>query len=370
MDFSFSPEQEMLRSQARDFLSDRVNSERVVTLAEADSYFDRDVWREMAGLGWTSLSIPEEHGGAGMGFLDEAVLLEELGYALYPGPFFSTIGLVLPALSGSPGLLAEVAAGTTPATLAWAEPDDQALEARSPGTTASRSGAGWRLSGEKVLVPDLDAADLVVVGARSGGGVGLWAVRADSEGVSRATSSTMDSTRRLGSLVLNDAPAELLVDPEASERALEEIRLKALAALALEATGVGQKAVELAIEHVKTREQFGKPIGAYQAVSHQVADAYMEVELARSLAYWAAWTVAERDGRAPVAVAAAKAAASEAAVRACERSIQVHGGIGFTWEHVLHRYYKRAQWIESFDGYGAAHRARVAAAVLESGVRK
>jgi hypothetical protein len=138
-----------------------------------------------------------------------------------------------------------------------------------------------------------------------------------------------------------------------------------LAVLALEAVGIAQRALELGIEHAKSREQFGRAIGVYQAVSHRLADTYVETELARSLAYWAAWCVAEQDEQAPLAIAAAKSYASDAAVAACERSIQVHGGIGFTWEHVLHRYYKRALWIQAYGGYGRAHRARVAAHLLD-----
>ena len=138
-----------------------------------------------------------------------------------------------------------------------------------------------------------------------------------------------------------------------------------LAALSLEAVGIGAKALELALEYAKTREQFGKPIGIYQAVSHQLADTYVETELARSLAYWAAWCVAEGDEQADVACAAAKAYCGDAAVAACERSIQVHGGIGFTWEHVLHEYYKRALWIQAYGGYAAKHRARIAAHLLD-----
>jgi alkylation response protein AidB-like acyl-CoA dehydrogenase len=138
-----------------------------------------------------------------------------------------------------------------------------------------------------------------------------------------------------------------------------------LASLALEAVGIAQKALDLGIEHAKSREQFGRPIGVYQAVSHQLADTYVETELARSLAYWAAWCVAEEDEETPIAVAAAKSYAADAAVAACERSIQVHGGIGFTWEHVLHHYYKRALWIQAFGGYARKHRAAVAAHLLD-----
>lgn len=142
-------------------------------------------------------------------------------------------------------------------------------------------------------------------------------------------------------------------------------RTEQLAALALEAVGIAQKALELGVEHAKTREQFGRPIGVYQAVSHPLADTYVETELARSLAYWAAWCVAESDEQTPVATAAAKSYAGDAAVAACERSIQVHGGIGFTWEHVLHLYYKRALWIQAFDGYASRHRAQIAASLLD-----
>ena len=364
MDFAFSPEQEMLRTQAREFLTDRFGPDRVVALAEAETPFDRDVWSEIAGLGWTSLSIAEEHGGAGMGFLDEAVLFEELGYALFPGPFFSTVALALPALAGAGDLLSEIADGSTTATLAWAERERPHLEASDFSTAAERTASGWRLSGEKVLVPDLDASDVVVVAASADGGPGLWTVRRDTEGIRTEVSSTMDATRRLGSVALEGADCEVVVEPGGATDVFERVRLTALAALSLEAVGVAQKALELALDHAKAREQFDKPIGAYQAVSHQVADTYVDVELARSLAYWAAWTVAQQEDRAPVAVAAAKAAASEAAVAACERSIQVHGGIGFTWEHILHRYYKRAQWIESFDGFAARHRAVVAEGVI------
>lgn len=138
-----------------------------------------------------------------------------------------------------------------------------------------------------------------------------------------------------------------------------------LAALSLEAVGIASKALELGVEHAKTREQFGRPIGVYQAVSHPLADTYVETEMARSLAYWAAWCVAEEDEQAPIAVAAAKSFCGDTAVAACERSIQVHGGIGFTWEHVLHRYYKRALWIQAYGGYSRHHRAKIAALLLD-----
>jgi alkylation response protein AidB-like acyl-CoA dehydrogenase len=197
--------------------------------------------------------------------------------------------------------------------------------------------------------------------ARSAEGIGLWAVKRATSDVS----STMDSTRRLGRLALRGRGARALISGADAVPLLERIRLRALAALALEAVGVAARALDLAAEHSRTRTQFDRPIGAYQAVSHKVADTYADVELARSLAYWAAWCVAHEPDTARVAVPAAKAFAAEAAVAACERSIQVHGGIGFTWEHPLHRYYKRAQWIESFEGPPRTHRAEVARLLLD-----
>ena len=295
MNFSFTDEQDQLRQEARSFLARNPEPQ----------------WAELAGLGWLGVSVPEEQGGAGLGFLEEAVLFEELGRALYAGPYFATVGLALPALGDEQ--LARVASG------------EERWSAEVDG-----------------LVPDLATVDWVVTEA--------GAARAEGE-----TLPTMDETRPLGRLENGDrTPVAGSLD-----------RPRTLAALACEAVGVAQAVLDLGVDYAKDRRQFGKPIGVYQAVSHKLADTYVETELARSLAYWAAWCVAEGDEQAAVAAAAAKAFASEAAVAACERAIQVHGGIGFTWEHVLHRYYKRAQWIESFWGFPAALRAEVADWAME-----
>jgi alkylation response protein AidB-like acyl-CoA dehydrogenase len=290
VDFSFTQEQEELRREARGFLASNPDA----PLAEL---------RE---LGWLGVSVPEERGGGGLSFVDEAILFEEAGYALYAGPFLTT-AVVLPALP---------------------EVGDEAWSVEVGG-----------------LVPHLDAVDRVLTES-------MQACAAAGE-----TLPTMDETRPLGRLQVAKSHE---VDGE-----FEPVRLRLLAALALEAVGVARRALELGVGYVSQREQFGRKIGGYQAVSHPLADTYVETELARSLAYWAAWCVAEGDERAPVAVAAAKAFAAEAAVVACERSIQVHGGIGFTWEHVLHRLYKRAQWLDSFGGHATVHRAAVAAAILD-----
>lgn len=363
MDFAFSEEQQMLRDSARSFLMSRFDADRVAELAGSDEGWDRSSWSEIAELGWLGLSVPEDRGGAGYGFIEEAVLFEEMGRSLYPGPFFTTVALALPALVEGDRLDA-LLAGEATATFAWAEPGGphRLTDLDELSTKAAGANGAWTLSGEKAFVADAAAADLALVAAATPEGTALFV--AELAGAQVEPASTMDSTRRLSTVRFSETPAELVADATRTPVVLEKIRLRALAAAALEAVGVAQHALDLAQAYVGERKQFDKPIGAYQAVSHQVANTYMETELARSLAYWAAWCVAESDQQAPVAVAAAKSAAAEAAVGACERSIQVHGGIGFTWEHPLHRYYKRAQWLDSFEGFGSDHRKVVASKIL------
>jgi alkylation response protein AidB-like acyl-CoA dehydrogenase len=291
VDFSFSQEQEELRREARGFLESNADAP-LAALRE---------------LGWLGVSVPEERGGGGLSFVEEAILFEEAGRALYAGPFLTT-AVVLPALP---------------------EVDEQAWSVELDG-----------------FVPSLDAVDRVLTER-------MQVVAAEGE-----TLPSTDETRPLGRL-------RAAGDGDPLDGSFEPVRLRLLAGLALEAVGVAQRALELGVEYVSQREQFGKKIGTYQAVSHPLADTYVETELARSLAYWAAWAVAEEDERAPLAVAAAKAQCAETAVAACERAIQVHGGIGFTWEHPLHRYYKRAQWLDAFGGHAASHRRVVAAALLD-----
>ncbi len=358
MDFSFSPEQDQLRAQARSFLEKRYPAARLAEIATSPDGWDRASWPELARLGWTGASIPEAQGGAGLSFVEEAIVFEELGRALYSGPYFSTVALALPALACAPDLLARVASGALTATLA------SATQASVAAVEARRDRDRWLLRGEADLVPDAGWVDAFVVQARGPDGIGLYfAERHDARPLVRVL-DTVDGTRRLGRVTFEDDEARLLAAPSAAAKIIAATRRRALAALALEAVGVASQALTLGVEHAKSREQFGRPIGAYQAVSHKLADTYVETELARSLAYWAAWCIAEDDGQAELAASAAKTYAAEAAVAACERAIQVHGGMGFTWDHPLHRYYKRALWIESFDRSGAAHRADIAQAIL------
>ena len=298
MDFTLTEEQQELMSAARAWLADKFPLDR-----DWDSTDDR--WSELEELGWTDVAE------AGLGFVEEALLLEELGYACYPGPYIATVGFAFPWLSNEQR--AHVASGEE----RWSVDVD-----------------GY--------VPWLSSVDLVVAD-------GGKAFPARGEEV-----ASVDPSRPFGRLEKTDG------EPLAGNRNLPRART----ASAAEALGVAQRALDLGVEHAKTRVQFDKPIGTYQAVSHPLAQTYTDVELARSLVYWAAWCVAEGDERAPVAAAAAKAFATEAGVTACERSIQVHGGIGFTWEHPLHRFYKRALWLEGFGRRPAELHLEVADTLL------
>jgi alkylation response protein AidB-like acyl-CoA dehydrogenase len=365
MNFTFTDEQRMLRDAAREFLADRYPIERVAQIADGEGW-DPGSWAEVAELGWTGISVAEDAGGAGMGFQEEMVVIEEMGGALFPGPFLSTIVLALPALRTAPDLLEAVVAGKVAATLAWAGPEGSFRTDRLPtGSAAGADEATGYLFGMTLFVPDLASADLVVIPAASEAGMSLWAVERDADGAAWEALPTVDATRPLGAFSLEGAEARLLAGPPEAGPLLDRIRDRALAALAAEAAGVASRALDLAVAHAKTREQFGRPIGAYQMVARELADAYVELEQARSLAYWAGWAVAGDAPSAPMAAAAAKAYAAEAAVRTCERSIQVHGGIGFTWEHPLHRFYRRALWIAAYLGWPAEQRARIAASLLD-----
>ncbi|MFL5797575.1 MAG: acyl-CoA dehydrogenase family protein [Actinomycetota bacterium] len=359
MDFALSDEQQALQASVREVLADRYPPERVAEIADSPGGFESAGWAEVAELGWASVAVPEDAGGLGMGFVEEALILEELGHGLFPGPFLSSVTMALPALTPDSDLTQRVGSGKSAATVAWGDgDDDRAME-------AERDGDGWRLSGAATFVPDLGSADLVVAAARTPDRPGLFAVERDGDGSAWEELPTVDSTRRMGRLELNDAAGRDLVVGDEAGSVAAATRRRALAGLAAEAVGVASRALELGVQYAGEREQFGRKIGVYQAVSHRLADVYVAVENARSLAYWAAWAVEQDADDAEGAAAAAKAAASEAAVAACEAAIQVHGGLGFTWEHPLQRFYKRALGTSAWLGWPAEHRARIAATLLD-----
>jgi alkylation response protein AidB-like acyl-CoA dehydrogenase len=374
MNFAFSEEQEMLRSSARDFLAKECTPAVVRRLMEADDSFDPALWKKLAGMGWTGLGIPEEYGGVG-GFLDLVVVLEEAGRALLPGPYFSTMGLAVPALleAGSDAqkkeVLSEIAAGDARATVAFTEPPGR-WDANGVALKAERSGQGWKLDGVKLFVPDAASADYLVVVARTRGsgeeGITLFLIKGKPEGMTVSPLKTLDMTRRwyevrFEGVKLDDASVMGGSDNAwpAFKRALEW----ASAALCAEMVGGSQHVLDTSVGYAKTRQQFGKPIGIYQGVSHKLADMLLQVESARSATYYAAWTVdADAPDRA-VATSMAKAFTSDAYRFSAGNGIQVHGGIGFTWEHDMHLYFKRAKASEVTLGDATYHRELVAQAL-------
>ena len=374
MDFAFSEEQEMLRRSAREFLAKECSPKVVRRLMESATGDDPALWKKIADLGWTALGIPEQYGGVGT-FLDLVVVLEEAGRALLPGPFFSTMGLAVPVLieAGSEAqkkqVLSAIAAGSARATLAFTEPSGR-WDASGIGLRAKQAGGGWLLDGVKLFVPDAEAADYTTVVARTRGegedGLTLFLVKGRPKGMTVRPLETLDMTRRWSEVRFEGV--ELAADavmgaPDKAWPRLKRALEWATAALCAEMVGGVQKVLETSTEYAKTRRQFGKPIGIYQAVSHKLADMLVLSESGRSATYYAAWAV---DADAPdrsLASSMAKAYVSDAYRKAAGDGIQVHGGIGFTWEHDMHLYFKRAKSSEVTLGDATYHRELVAQAL-------
>jgi alkylation response protein AidB-like acyl-CoA dehydrogenase len=371
MDFAFSEEQEMLRRSARDFLAKECSSKVVRKLMESSDPYDEGLWQKVAGLGWTALGIPEEYGGVGT-FLDLVVVLEEAGRALMPGPFFATMGLAVPAIieSGTGAqkkeTLGAIAQGTARATLAFTEPSGR-WDAGSVTLTAKPSGGGWQLDGVKQFVPDAEAADYMVVAARTRGegedGISLFLVKGRPKGMTVTPLKTLDQTRRWNEVRFDGIKLDAGSLMGAADKAWPHLKRAlewATAALCAEMVGGTQKVLETSTDYAKARHQFGKPIGIYQAVSHKLADMLVLSESGRSATYYAAWAV---DADAPdrsLAASMAKAYVSDAYRKVAGDGIQVHGGIGFTWEHDMHLYFKRAKSSEVTLGDATYHRELVA----------
>jgi alkylation response protein AidB-like acyl-CoA dehydrogenase len=367
MYFDLTDEQQAIKSTAHDFLAARYKSERIRELAESERGFEQSDWDEMAELGWPGLALPEEWGGQGLGVVELAVLFEEMGYALAPSPLFSnTIAGLALALGGSDDqrerFLRPLAAGQMRGTPAlW--------DAGSPATIgeftleARADGDGIVLDGEKVLVMDAAAADFLLVATSDGR---RHVVERGAAGVTVTPATSIDLTRRLHSVRLDG----VRVAPEDSLPATGEdyfsVFNRVCVALAAESTGIAQRTMEMAIEYAKDRQQFGRPIGSYQAVSHRCAQMLLETENARSAVYGAAWAADAEPESLPTAASMAKAYASDAGWRVPDASIQVHGGIGFTWEHDLHFFLKRGKANAAMFGDSKWHRERVAAAVLDA----
>ena len=371
MDFAFSEEQEMLRRSSREFLAKECSPKVVRRLMEAEDGYDPALWKKLAGLGWTALGIPEQYGGVGT-FLDLVVVLEEAGRALLPGPFFSTMGLAVPVLieAGTEAqkkeVLGAIAEGAARSTLALTEPSGR-WDADSIQLAAEQKGGGWQLDGVKLFVPDAPTADYMVVVGRTRGegedGITLFLVRGRPKGMTVTPLETLDMTRRWSEVRFDGvqvAADAVMGAPDKAWPALKRALEWGTAALCAEMVGGVQKVLETSTEYAKTRHQFGKPIGIYQAVSHKLADMLVLSESGRSATYYAAWAVDADASDRSLASSMAKAYVSDAYRKVAGDGIQVHGGIGFTWEHDMHLYFKRAKSSEVTLGDATYHRELVA----------
>jgi alkylation response protein AidB-like acyl-CoA dehydrogenase len=359
MQFGLSESQVFLRDSARKFFDGECPISEVRRLMETDTAFDMILWAKLAEQGYTGIIVPEEFGGVGLGIVELALLMEETGRALLPGPFFSTVvmaGSLLDALGTKEQkkkYLAPICQGDARATVAFFEPH---------GTwdflDVHLTAVNGRLNGEKLFVPDAAVADWIIVVARNG----AFLVDAKAPGIRVERMLGMDLTRKLYSLRLNDVPGEKLGETAALLRP----RGIATAALAAEMVGGMQRTLDITVEYAKTRKQFGKPIGIFQAVQHQCADMYLETESARSAVYYAAWALQHHAPDAAAAVSIAKLYASDASRTVGNRGIQVHGGMGFTWENDLHLYYRRAKASETAFGDATFHRERLARLTIDA----
>jgi alkylation response protein AidB-like acyl-CoA dehydrogenase len=365
LNFDLTDEQRMLQEAAREFLAARLKSERIRELAQSDDAFSEDLWREMSDLNWPGLMVSEQYGGQELGTVELAVLMEQLGYALTPGPILSSMLAAIALETAATDeqkerYLAPLATGEQRGTLAlwdagagWT-PEDVTLE-------PERADGGYVLNGEKLFVLDAATADFFIVGAA---GDQRFIVEGDADGVSMAPTETIDATRKQYAVKLDGVK----VAEDAAfggPGALGPARVKAYIALAAELAGVAQRTLEMAVDYAKERKQFNRPIGAYQAVSHRCAQMLLETEGARSAAYYAAWAADNEPETAPLAASMAKAYASDAGTRVTGASLQVHGGIGFTWEHDLHLYLKRASADAVLFGDARWHREQVARLVID-----
>jgi alkylation response protein AidB-like acyl-CoA dehydrogenase len=366
VNFAFSEEQEELRRSVRRFLEDKSPESEVRRLMETTEGYDPAVWDQMAQqLGLQGLAIPEEYGGSGYGYVELVVVLEEMGRALLCAPYFATVALAANALLASGDdaakkeFLPGIAAGSTIAALAFTE-DSGRWDEAGITMTATKSGDGYTLEGHKSFVLDGHTADLLLVAARTGTGVSLFAVDGRAPGLTRTPLSTMDQTRKQARLEFNSTPARLVGSEGSGWTTLSKTLDLAAVALAAEQVGGAQKVLEMSVEYAKVRVQFGRPIGSFQAIKHKCADMLLEVESAKSAAYYAGWAASEDSDELPVVASLAKAYCSDAYFHAAAENIQIHGGIGFTWEHPAHLYFKRAKSSELLFGDPTYHRELLA----------
>ena len=363
MQFGLTETQQMLKNTARSFFPSECPISEVRRLMETDGAYDERLWHKLAGHGWTGILFDESLGGMGLGLVEMAVAAEEMGRSLLPGPYFSTVfvaGALLDHLPPGRGRLEAICKGRLRATLALLE-QNASWEAGSVEVQLRKG----RLTGTKLLVPDAGVSDVLLCVVRSGRELAIAEVSASAPGVSIRGMPSIDRTRQLYSVRFDGAPADLLARGAEAQDALDHATDVATVALVAEMVGGMQRILELTVEYAKTRKQFGKAIGQFQSVQHQCADMLLLTESSRSAAYYAAWALDEDAADARTAVSVAKAYASEAYREVGNRGIQVHGGMGFTWENDIHLYYRRAKASEIAFGDATFHRERIARTVVD-----
>ncbi len=370
MEFSFSQEQEDLRQTVSRFLAEKAAEPETRRLMESESGFDKRVWEQMgAQMGLQGIVIPELYGGAGYGLVELGVVMEEMGRSLLCAPFLSTVVLAAQALliSGDKKIMARylpaIAAGEITATLALPEDSGE----WGPKAVSVREATG-ELSGTVEFVIDGHTADLILVPALGETGLGLHLVEARSSGMTVKQLTTIDQTRKAATVSFERTPAARLELELSGEATMNHIRAFAAIALAAEQVGGAQRALEMSVKYASDREQFGHKIGSYQAIKHRCAEMFLEVESARSAAYFAAYEADESDDAEKVSLVAsfAKALCSDAFMHVAAENIQIHGGIGFTWDYSAQLYYKRAKSAEIFLGDATYHRALMATQLCPS----
>ena len=371
MIFSFTEEHAQLRESMRRFLQDKSPSAEVRRLMQTEDGYDPRVWSLMAGqLGLQGLAIPEKFGGSGYGPLEQAIVLEEMGRALLCAPYFGTAVLAAGALlasgdeSAQQQFLPGIADGSTIAALAVPEDDGNWTTARLQ-TRASKSGDGYVLDGHKSFVLDGHVAGLLLIAAQTPARPGLFAVHAPARGLTRRPLAAVDMTRKLARLDLDSVPARLVGTDGGAAGVIGRTLQRAVVALAAEQVGGAQCCLDMSVGYAKLRMQFGRAIGSFQAVKHMCADMLLAVESARSAAYYAAWAAHEESAELPLVSHLAKAYCSEAYFQAAADNIQIHGGIGFTWEHDAHLYYRRAKSAELMLGTPVQHREMAAGYLID-----
>lgn len=367
MKFSFTDEQEQIRAMVRRFLAEQSPTTEIRRLMATDNGWERAGWQRLSGeLGLTSVHIPEAYGGQGLGFVELAIVLEEMGRALLCAPYFASVVLAANAIlnAGSEDqkqeLLPGIAAGETVATLAFTENNGR-WDSTGVALTATPTGGSYRLSGVKSFVLDGHTADLIIVLARAPGssgdsGLSFFSVRGDAAGLDRQLLKSVDSTRKLARLTFNDVRGELLGELGGAAVPFARTLDQAAVCLANEMVGGADQLRQSALDYVMMRMQFGRPIASFQAIKHKCADMLVDVELAKSAAYYAAEAAAESDPELPALASLAKACAADTFMQTAREAIQLHGGIGFTWDNDTHLWFKRAKSSEVFLGSPSYHR--------------